>query len=754
MSQNNNKSDSGTPSGAGDTAAAKTDSTASGKAAARKKQHQLKNQKANPPAKKKQQQQPVKSTFEGNASGVNPMKGIVIAQGNGNMAGQFRVFQTKLAGAAAEAYGLDSAILDLIAKKRTDFVKPKPDPSIHSNLVPEVDAAGDPTGGYKLVCFNPALKEQMDAEYNMDLKFQSSNWNQYSRMEEGYYRTAIGNIDSDVITYCRMDKRMTMAESNKDLVLLLLVLRSVCAQNHGAVKVDNEFHNLTTVHSAVGFKQKKSVNNAEFAKEVLDRYGSAIFTSGKFVFGQAVYDKVLSNYTTPMTFKEYINLTDAEQEPIDKIVKERTVARLIIKNSSNDRARNELLETYSVNNNTCYPNTVSEALSLLATFKKQTSNNANTKAEEDVVVSYHETIESYDDHPDDITSMVDDVITNTDDITSDTDDDIIIHDSNDIIEDSISDAACETTATVMAAVIAEATAEANQDQFFGVSFEQLQDVEDAYEDNEPDVVCSAHIADIDKDIICGAHIIDTGAADNIHPANIKRREYPNPHREFELIMYHTGQRINNKTDVYTVNYDPSQPGIISYEYDSPCAESIIDYSDAMRLKLKLAGIHDSTDLMSIFENHTDVEAAAIFKRQLNDVDQSGLKTSTVRILKEETIRHLSHANFNQIRYDRMMVEIGADVELKLFPTANALMHHVVSAVAINQRRHKPNRWVNKVTQKLISCGVNTIASLETKLNTNSLNDHIGGHQLPRLHQVTIHGFKLILGTADFHQGRF
>jgi hypothetical protein len=174
----------------------------------------------------------------------------------------------------------------------------------------------------------------------------------------------------------------------------------------------------------------------------------------------------------------------------------------------------------------------------------------------------------------------------------------------------------------------------------------------------------------------------------------------------------------------------------------------------MRLKLKLAGIHDSTDLMAIFENHTDVEASAIFKRQLNDVDQLGLKTSTVRILKEETIRHLTHANFIQIRYDRMIMEIGIDVELKLFPTANVIMHHVVSAVAISQHRHKPNRWVNKVTQKLINCDINTIESLETKLNANSLNDHIGGHRLPQLHQVTIHGFKLILGTADFHQGRF
>jgi hypothetical protein len=69
-------------------AAAKTDFTSSAKAAARKKSQQQKNQKANPPAKKKQPPQPV---FEGITSGVSPMKDIVIAQGNGNIPGQFRI---------------------------------------------------------------------------------------------------------------------------------------------------------------------------------------------------------------------------------------------------------------------------------------------------------------------------------------------------------------------------------------------------------------------------------------------------------------------------------------------------------------------------------------------------------------------------------------------------------------------------------------------------------------------------------------
>jgi hypothetical protein len=92
-------------------------------------------------------------------------------------------------------------------------------------------------------------------------------------------------------------------------------------------------------------------------------------------------------------------------------------------------------------------------------------------------------------------------------------------------------------------------------------------------------------------------------------------------------------------------------------------------------------------------------------------------------------------------------------ERRVFPTANVLLHHVVSAVVINQHRHKPNRWVKKVTHKLIICGITTNEHLESKLISNTLNDHIHQHGMARFHQVTIHGFKLILGMEDFCQGR-
>jgi hypothetical protein len=227
------------------------------------------------------------------------MKGIVIAQSNGNLAGKFSVFQRKLAGAAADdkAYGLDSAILDLVAKVKSNFVQPKPDRLVHSKLISVMEADKvTPTGEKRFICHDPILKEQIDAEYSMDLKIQKSNWNQYERHCYGYFRTAIGNVEDTILTYCRADSRMSSVEINKDLIGFLLILRSVCAQNNRAIKVDEEYQNLSTMHSAVGFRQEKSVNNSVFAEQVLVHYGSAIYTSGKFAFGQTVYDRVLSNY--------------------------------------------------------------------------------------------------------------------------------------------------------------------------------------------------------------------------------------------------------------------------------------------------------------------------------------------------------------------------------------------------------------------------------------------------------------------------
>jgi hypothetical protein len=265
---------------------------------------------------------------------------------------------------------------------------------------------------------------------------------------------------------------MDLVESTKDLVGFLLILRSVCEQNNAAVNADQEYQALHTLQAAVGFKQEKTVSNSKFANQVLDQYGSAIFTCGKSTLGQAVYDKVLSKIKPPITFEKYMKLPAIKHTPIDDLVEQRTVARLIVKNSLNKRLKQHLVTTHSTTKEECYPGTISDALAPLSTFATQWKYTPNDEA----VVSYHET--TSDIIHDDESSLLEE--TNSDD-------------DNGIVEETVDDNEDNTNhvtfnASVMATIISEATANVDDDQFFGASFAQLQDMDDVYDDDEPDVL--------------------------------------------------------------------------------------------------------------------------------------------------------------------------------------------------------------------------------------------------------------------------
>jgi hypothetical protein len=181
-------------------------------------------------------------------------------------------------------------------------------------------------------------------------------------------------------------------------------------------------------------------------------------------------------------------------------------------------------------------------------------------------------------------------------------------------------------------------------------------------------------------------------------------------------MYHTAQRIKNETDAYTINYDPTRPALISYNYRDQTAESIIDYSDTLRVKFKLIGVNDSNDVMTEFENPTDSEVASSLNSRFTSANLKGVHMSTIAVLREETIRNIEHLNYNFVRYAQMTREISFDVEMDSFPADVVLIHHVVSAVAIMQHRCHPKRWVNKITHKLIKADITSTSILESKLN--------------------------------------
>jgi hypothetical protein len=234
------------------------------------------------------------------------------------------------------------------------------------------------------------------------------------------------------------------------------------------------------------------------------------------------------------------------------------------------------------------------------------------------------------------------------------DSDTVNDDTNDDIEDDINkdeDASTDVhdnrvtfSATVMASVISEAMADADEDQFIGASFAQLQEVDDVYENDEPDIVCCAHVVDLENDNGVDVPEFVMDANNNAEEHNRKvSTHYTNTDtrlqfiKDFELMVYHTAQRVMHKrsTTVNIFHYAPGRPELISHEYGPNIPESIVDYSDVLQFKFKKAGIHDTTTLMSILSNRTDIDAMTALKLKFNAVGLKGINTSTFKFSEKK-----------------------------------------------------------------------------------------------------------------------
>jgi hypothetical protein len=62
-----------------------------------------------------------------------------------------------------------------------------------------------------------------------------------------------------------------------DLIGLIKMVETVSTQNKASKKVFRPFGNLTTIEKCVTYKQRDTVSNTEFVKEVNTMYRSVIF---------------------------------------------------------------------------------------------------------------------------------------------------------------------------------------------------------------------------------------------------------------------------------------------------------------------------------------------------------------------------------------------------------------------------------------------------------------------------------------------
>jgi hypothetical protein len=293
--------------------------------------------KRNNERKKKNQQKkgPAKENFNGGViDTAHHLYEVVIDPSSTNMANQCRklVTQLKLHCNYKHMYKLSASIDSGITLKRGDFLSPMPSPSLYST------EKQDAEGNTVLVITNPEKKEEVNIVWKKILNSELAEWTKYESFYKSLFGTVIGQLHDKVLSSCRLDKtRWTTIEHELDLVALLKMIETICNQNSAGNRVFMPANNLITIEKCLNYKQRDSVSNTEFVKEVNTMYTSVIHQNGEFTFGTSYYDHVMNKRKQGDSFYNYMLLSTADKIPIDKDVQELIVSMLVIKGCNHNR---------------------------------------------------------------------------------------------------------------------------------------------------------------------------------------------------------------------------------------------------------------------------------------------------------------------------------------------------------------------------------------------------------------------------------
>jgi NurA-like 5'-3' nuclease len=484
--------------------------------------------KRNNDRKKKNNQQKKgaaqKATFVGGVTDTtSPLFGRVIDPSSAtNMVNQCRRFiiQLKQHCTNKQMYKLNTSIDTGIILVRDDFLFPMPDSSSYANRVTDPD-----TGNVSLVITNPEKKEELNIVWNKTLNSEIAEWTKYESFYKSLFSTVIGQLHDKVLSTCKLDKvRWNAIEQNLDLVALLNMIEKVCNQNSAGNRVFMPANNLITIEKCLSYKQRDSVSNTEFAKEVNTMYKSVIHQNGEFAFGTSYYDSVMAKRSGD--FASYYALSSTNKIPIDKEVQELIVSMLVMKGCNHNRARNELSTQYSFGTITdaTYPATEEAVITLLDSVKRGNDNSNNKAAaaaggEDDAaIVAAHEIeyISDGDGYSDEESAYEEESVESTEEADEAT-----------LMASSVEGEANADTKTgedgsFMATILANAAAtydeeiESIENSFIN-RIDKQQDIEDAFDDNEPEVIVAVHSAElVDEDDNGDFVIIAGGNVSNIN----------------------------------------------------------------------------------------------------------------------------------------------------------------------------------------------------------------------------------------------
>jgi len=728
------------------------------------------------------------------------MYGHVITQGE-NMADQDRILkkQMKLHCSNKGHYRLSSSITSSTTLRQQDFLTPKPDPLLYSSTATATD------GTITYTVNDSSMEESLKFIWGKNITNDIATWNKFEEFSKGLFETTMGQLDDKVIASCIQDTvRWGPIEADHDLIALLQLVEMICNQNKAGSKVYSPYENLIALERCLSSKQAGDITTTEYAAQVNVTYNSVIHQCGRSAFGENFLIDILQrNGITLATYNGY-SPTDPSKVQFDAESRDLIIAMLILKGTNNDYGRECIKEQYllGTRDDDVYPNTETKVITILDSLKRKGNNNNNNNNRNEAVVAAHVDYKYCSDDDSDDESVLSDgsmeeaaeakILAN------------VAVDVPPCLQPSMKDS--EVSDDFKATVLANAVAKYDEDlqdieDGFIDRIDNQQDVDDAFDDDEPSALACVHLAVIDGDdtkddddnddfiVVPGAddvpnvnndntiQLLDSSDDDDV-PIDASN----NNNRDTNINIDNTialldapssDDKSDEESDESTPPTKPSvpipapQPGdrklsplemelevtrntitaiyavaVEKFKDRVHTVNNIIEYADALLFKLSTVRIHSATELHSIVENGSDA-----INDRLASAGHSKLHQDTVNLIRKESWKSSCYTERkSHLAYNATITMIGADDEVN-FPDHSGIRVFIERTAEL-QRRRAPIRWTNNVTHKLIACGVGSKHRLREAIQNGTLNDIIASKGKPKFNKITISGIKTVL-DQDF-----
>ena len=726
------------------------------------------------------------------------MLGVVVTTEDVNMAGQYRVFMKAIQQyCSSKGYAtLPTCIKTLTTKTELDFAMTPIDTTLFATTCQRpIVGAVPPTLETVFAVFNPNTKKELEMEWSVKYKLKREEWGLYRKNIDSVYGIAHGNLCGQVVGRCGLDPSFESIQSNRDLIGLLTILRSVCVQTSSGILRNPHQDGIKSLKKLIMYKQRQNLSYYQFSDELCDLYDAATYQCGKIPHGDSFLNVVLQNENPVINRTAYELLPEAAQEPINGKVKQLFIAHLLVSNSNNKRLRKHLEDSYSTKTD-CYPSTREEAVALLSAFggdiKGSDGNKTNNNSQDETATVLFNLGDDDSDEDSDSDASYDedenedenDHIDPTEDsnaTVSPTEDAGVLDDTTIVSNDegstneSVSDEESSLEGTAAANALIEV--EVGDDSLLSAPEDygiQEQECEDVYEDSEPVAVACVMIADDASFASTESQTLPDLSTTLQDVLNINNDTTDDSSNDSSPEDYNIRPPHHLSTSSVTTS-QPNIPVPVPLSVAGPpviCPEraiscecqltdalmrtslavkrnnisNAVEYYDAIKFKLLRINVTNSLQLKELISTNR----LNILLRNINEV---GFASTTKSLL----LHHLEEARGTPSdSYRNPLLEVfglTTTHEQVLSPSSPSTvsLQSMLLQVAHDMSKTFPIKWTNQVYSNLVSVSITTPSELLHYISNGTLNSRLksGGHS--GMNPTTIQ--VLARGASDFHQGR-